>query len=63
MHRMDVEVVLACGYAIFLAFVAVAFEVAARHSHQRTRKIPTAGFSYHPKLEVWKCPNGNIAPR
>lgn len=58
MHRIDVEVLLASGYAIFLAFVAAAFELAARHSHQRMRKIPTVGFSYHPELDIWKCPNG-----
>lgn len=58
MHGIDVEVLLASGYAIFLAFVAAAFELAARHSHQRMRKIPTVGFSYHPELDIWKCPNG-----
>jgi hypothetical protein len=58
MHGIDVEVLLASGYAIFLASVAAAFELAARHSHQRTRKIPIIGFSYHPELDVWKCPNG-----
>ncbi len=58
MHGIDVEVLLASGYAIFLASVAAVFEVAARHSHQRTRKVPIIGFSYHPELDVWKCPNG-----
>ena len=58
MHGIDVEVLLASGYAMFLAFVAAAFELAARHSHQRTRKIPTIGFSYHPELDIWKCPTG-----
>lgn len=58
MHGVDVQVLLAAGYAIFLAFVAAILELAARHSHQRTRKIPIVGFSYHPELDVWKCPNG-----
>jgi hypothetical protein len=58
MNGIDVEVLLASGYAIFLACVAAAFEIAARHSHQRTRKIPIIGFSYHPELDVWKCPDG-----
>ena len=58
MQGIDVQVLLASGYAIFLASVAAAFELAARHSHQRTRKIPIIGFSYHPELDVWKCPNG-----
>jgi hypothetical protein len=63
MHGIDVEVLLASGYAIFLAFVAAAFELAARHSHQRMRKIPTVGFSYHPELDIWKCPNGKYLYR
>ncbi len=58
MQGVDVQVLLAAGYAIFLAFVAAILELAARHSHQRTRKIPIVGFSYHPDLDVWKCPNG-----
>jgi hypothetical protein len=52
MHGIDVEVVLASGYAIFLAFVAVAVELAARHSHQRTRKIPSIADHAQPVLET-----------
>jgi hypothetical protein len=58
MQGVDVQIQLAAGYAIFLAFVAAILELAARHSHQRTRKIPIVGFSYHPELDIWKCPNG-----
>jgi Transposase DDE domain len=58
MQGIDVQVLLASGYAIFLAFVAAAFELAARHSHQRTRMISIVGFSYHSELDIWKCPNG-----
>lgn len=58
MQGIDVQVQLASGYAIFLAFVAASLELAARHSHQRTRKIPIVGFSYHPELDIWKCPTG-----
>jgi hypothetical protein len=57
MHGINLEVLLASGYAIFLASVAAVLEFAARHSHERTRRIPTVGFSYHPELDFWKCPN------
>jgi hypothetical protein len=57
MHGINVEVLLASGYASFLASVAAVLEFAARQSHERTRRIPTVGFSYHPKLDFWKCPN------
>ena len=57
MHGIDVEVLLGSGYAIFLALVAAALEFLARHSHQRTQRIRTAGFSYHRELDVWTCPN------
>lgn len=58
MHGMDVDALLAAGYAVFLTLVAAALELGARHSHKRTKRIRTVGFSYHPDLDVWKCPNG-----
>jgi hypothetical protein len=57
MHGINLEVLLAAGYSIFLASVAAILEFAARHSHERTRRIPTVGFSYHPELDFWRCPN------
>ena len=57
MRGIDVEVLLGAGYAIFLALVAAAFELLARHSHQRTQRVRTVGFSYHADLDVWRCPN------
>lgn len=58
MHGLDVSALLASGYASFLAVVAAGLELVARHSHRRTQRIRTAGFSYHPALDLWKCPNG-----
>ena len=58
MRGSDVEVLLGAGYAIFLALVAAALELLARHSHQRTQRVRTVGFSYHADLDVWQCPNG-----
>ena len=57
MHGIRMEVLLAAGYAIFLALVAGALELLARHSHERTRRIRTVGFSYHAEQDVWRCPN------
>jgi hypothetical protein len=58
MQGIDVDTLLAAGYAVFLALVAAALELGARHSHLRMQRIRTVGFSYHPDLEMWKCPNG-----
>ncbi len=58
MHGIDVEALLGAGYATFLSLVAAALELLARHSHQRTQRVRTVGFSYHSDLDIWKCPNG-----
>ena len=58
MRGIDVAVLLGADYAIFLALVAAALERLARHSHQRTQRVRTVGFSYHTDPDVWKCPNG-----
>jgi hypothetical protein len=57
MPGIAVDVLLASGYAVFLALVAAALELVARHSHHRTQRIRTVGFSYHSDLDIWKCPN------
>ena len=57
MRSIGVEALLGAGYAVFLALVAAALELLARHSHQRTQRVRTVGFSYHSDLDVWKCPN------
>ena len=56
MRGIDVEALLGAGYAIFLALVAAALELLARHSHQRTQRVRTVGFSYHSDLDVWTMP-------
>ncbi len=58
MRGIDVEALLGAGYAIFLTLVAAALELLARHSHQRTQRVRTVGFTYQSDLDVWKCPNG-----
>jgi len=56
MSSVHTEVLLAAGYALFLAVVAICLERLGRHTHQRSRQYRTAGFSYHPHLNVWECP-------
>jgi hypothetical protein len=41
------EVFLAVGYAIFLLGVALGLDLLARHSHVRSERYRTAGFTYH----------------
>lgn len=58
MYGISTQVLLISGYAVFLTMVAACLEVAARHSHHRTRRSRTVGFLYQPELDMWKCPNG-----
>ncbi len=55
---IHVEVLLAGGYALFLAGVAFALELMARHSHRRTESIELAGFRYRREHDDWECPAG-----
>ncbi len=52
------EVWIASGYALFLALVALALELLARHSHKRSEQIQTAGFQYNNQWDAWDCPEG-----
>lgn len=58
MRNIDTSVLLACGYAVFLTGIALLLELLARHSHHRSKRLRTVGFSYHPDLDLWRCPNG-----
>ena len=55
---LDLEVVLASLYAVFLAGVAFALESLARHSHRRSERYRTSGFVYDRDLNQWECPAG-----
>ena len=52
------ESLLAAGYALFLALVALGLDALARHSHRRSELYRTAGFSYDRRLDAWECPEG-----
>jgi hypothetical protein len=57
-QTIDIEVLLAGGYAVFLLLVALGLELLARHSHHRSKQMDVAGFRYHRQHDVWECPTG-----
>ena len=57
-QTVDIEVLLAGGYAVFLLLVALGLELLARHSHHRSKQMDVAGFRYHRQHDVWECPTG-----
>jgi hypothetical protein len=57
-QSIDIEVLLAGAYAVFLLLVALALELVARHSHHRAKQMGVAGFRYHRHHDVWECPTG-----
>jgi hypothetical protein len=57
---LDPEVFLAVGYAVFLLGVSLGLDLLARHSHARSERYRTAGFTYHPSHDAWICPEDQI---
>jgi hypothetical protein len=57
------EVLLAVGYAIFLVGIALGLDLLARHSHARSERYRTAGFTYHPSHDAWVCPEDQLLVR
>lgn len=57
------EVFLVSGYAIFLLSFAIGLDLLARHSHVRSERYRTAGFTYHPSHDAWICPEDEILLR
>lgn len=56
MPAIPLECLLALGYAVFLALVALLLELASRHAYQRSLQSSTVGFTYHPERNIWRCP-------
>lgn len=56
MPGVYLEFILMLGYAISLALIALLLESAARHAHRRSLNASTAGFTYHPDRDIWRCP-------
>lgn len=57
-HGVRLEVMLAGGYAVFLAAAAAGLELVARHSGRRAEGLATAGFRFRPRHDFWECPAG-----
>jgi hypothetical protein len=57
------EVFLASGYAIFLVCVSLGLDSLARHSHARSERYRTAGFTYHHTNDAWICPEDQLLLR
>lgn len=58
MSAIHAETAIAAGYALFLIAAAFGLERLARHSHDRSERYRTAGFTYHGHLDAWECPEG-----
>jgi hypothetical protein len=58
MNPPHLEVVLVCGYALFLLVAGSLLELAAGHVHRRAQRWHTGGFTYHHHLDAWECPEG-----
>lgn len=55
---MSTEALLAVGYVAFLLAAATGLDLLARHSHRRSTRYRTAGFSFRADLDLWECPEG-----
>ena len=55
---MNPEVALAAGYAALLLSGAFALEWLSAHTHRRSLRYRTAGFTYDEAQDHWKCPEG-----
>jgi hypothetical protein len=63
MPRVPLECILMLGYAVSLALIALVLEWVAHHTHRRTLGLSTAGFTYHPDRDIWRCPeNQHLLP-
>jgi hypothetical protein len=60
---VNLEVVLAAGYAVGLVAVAFVLELLARHSHAHSKRYRTSGFVYFQNTDVWECPTGRQLTR
>lgn len=60
---VHVEVLLACGYAVFLAATAAVLEWLGAHAHRRSQAYRLRGFTFHQHLDAWECPNGEYLHR
>jgi hypothetical protein len=55
---MSLEVLFAGGYAAFLLVAAATIEWLSAHTHRRSLRYRTAGFTYDEQHDHWQCPEG-----
>ncbi len=55
---MNAEVWLATGYAVALLLGAGALEWLSAHTHRRSLRYRTSGFTYDAQQDSWECPEG-----
>jgi hypothetical protein len=60
MTGVHAETFLAVGYAVFLLAAAAGLDVLARHTHRRSERFRTAGFTYHYEHDHWVCPENQL---
>ena len=53
---VSTDVLLVCGYSVFLLAVAYGFDVMARRVAVRARQWRTGSFRYHRDHDAWICP-------
>jgi len=55
---MSPEALFAAGYAAFLVSGAFVLEWLSAHTHRRSLRFRTAGFTYNETHDNWLCPEG-----
>ena len=55
---MSTEALLFAGYGAFLLMAAALLEWLSAHTHRRSLRYRTAGFTYHEQHDHWECPEG-----
>jgi hypothetical protein len=60
MTAIHTETVLVASYAVFLLTAATGLDALARHTHHRSERFRTAGFTYQPEHDHWICPEDQL---
>jgi len=55
---LSAETIAAAAYATFLVACALGLDSLGRHTHERSGRFRTQGFSYDAGLDLWECPEG-----
>ena len=55
---MSTEALMLAGYGAFLLAAAGLLEWLSAHTHRRSLRYRTAGFTYNEELDHWRCPEG-----